>query len=415
MPNFLPSSFIIMPIRSQFKIFSDPNLNSPSPFVYLDNAATTHKPQSVIDTISEFYQTQNANVHRGSYTTANLITARYEQARINMSEFINAYDHSDIVWTKGTTESINMVAYTWGENNIQSGDSIVVLGSEHHANFVPWQQLALRKNAQFEVVNVMPNGDVDLTHYQALLANKPKLVALQHCSNALGNIHPIKHLTQLAKQAGAAVLVDGAQAVAHLKVDVIDIGCDFYAFSGHKIYGPTGVGVLYIAPEIKSEMSPFHFGGEMIQNVTREKTTFRPIPAMLETGTPNISGILGLNAALEFIQSTPAIEALNDNAQTYNYLIEQLSQINNVQIIGNSNNNIGVTSFVVKGESVSDIGTLLNEQNIAVRCGHHCAMPLMQALNINGTVRVSLGIYNDKSDIDLFISALKKSLNILSC
>jgi selenocysteine lyase/cysteine desulfurase len=181
------------------------------------------------------------------------------------------------------------------------------------------------------------------------------------------------------------------------------------------MYGPTGVGVLYIAPEIKSEMSPFHFGGEMIQNVTREKTTFRPIPAMLETGTPNISGILGLNAALEFIQSAPAIEALNNNAQTYNYLIEQLSQINNVQIIGNSNNNIGVASFVVEGESVSDIGTLLNEQNIAVRCGHHCAMPLMQALNINGTVRVSLGIYNDKSDIDLFISALKKSLSILSC
>jgi len=404
-----------MPIRSQFKIFADSNLNSPTPFVYLDSAATTHKPQSVVDVICEFYQTQNANVHRGSYTTANLVTARYEQARINIAGFIGANDHTDIVWTKGTTESINLVAYAWGENNISSGDTIVVLGSEHHANFVPWQQLALRKNAQFEVVNILPNGDIDLTHYQALMANKPKLVALQHCSNALGNIHPIKSLTELAKQTGATVLVDGAQAVAHLSVNVKDIGCDFYAFSGHKMYGPTGVGVLYIAPEIKSEISPFHFGGEMIQNVTREKTTFRPIPAMLETGTPNISGILGLNAALEFIQSAPAIEALNDNVQTYNYLIEQLSQINNVQIIGNSNNNIGVTSFVVKGESVSDIGTLLNEQNVAVRCGHHCAMPLMQALNINGTVRVSLGIYNDKSDIDLFISALKKSLSILSC
>lgn len=403
-----------MPIRSQFKIFSDPNLNTPSPFIYLDNAATTHKPQSVIDVICEFYQTQNANVHRGSYTTANLVTARYEQARINIAEFINAYDQSDIVWTKGTTESINMVAYAWGENHITSGDSIVVLGSEHHANFVPWQQLALRKNAHFDVVNVLANGDVDLEHYQSLLEKKPKLVALQHCSNALGNIHPIKQLTALAKQANATVLVDGAQAVAHLNVDVNDIGCDFYTFSGHKMYGPTGVGVLYIAPSIKHQISPFHFGGEMIQNVTREKTTFRPIPAMLETGTPNISGILGLNAALEFIQSAPAIAALNNNVQTYNYLIEQLSQINNVQIIGNSNNNIGVASFIVKDESVSDIGALLNEQNVAVRCGHHCAMPLMQALNISGTVRVSLGIYNDKSDIDLFISALKKSLDILS-
>jgi SufS family cysteine desulfurase len=403
-----------MSIRSQFTIFSNPELNTPTPFVYLDNAATTQKPQSVIDVISQFYQSQNANVHRGSYTTANLVTSRYEQARINVADFIGTNDHSDIVWTKGTTESINLVAYSWGETHICAGDSIVVLGSEHHANFVPWQQLALRKNVQFNVVNVLPNGDVDLEHYQSLLAKKPKLVALQHCSNALGNIHPIKKLTTLAKEVNATVLVDGAQAVAHLSVDVTDIGCDFYAFSGHKMYGPTGVGVLYIATQIKHQISPFHFGGEMIANVTKEETTFRPIPALLETGTPNISGVLGLDSAVTFMRSEAVKQSLVLSSELYDYLITQLSQVNTVKLLGSTTNNIGVVSFIVEDESVADIGALLNEQNIAVRCGHHCAMPLMQALNVDGTVRVSLAIYNDKSDVDSFINALNKSLDILS-
>jgi len=405
---------LFMSIRSQFTIFSELELNTPVPFVYLDNAATTQKPQSVIDVITNFYQSQNANVHRGSYTTANLVTSRYEQARVNVADFIGASDHTDIVWTKGTTESINLVAYAWGETHICAEDSILVLGSEHHANFVPWQQLALRKKAHFHVVNVLENGDIDLEHYQSLLAKKPKLVALQHCSNALGNIHPIKQLSQLAKQSGAAVLVDGAQAVAHLDVNVTDINCDFYAFSGHKMYAPTGVGVLYISPNIKQQMSPFHFGGEMITKVSIQETSFRPIPALLETGTPNISGVLGLDAAISFIQSDAFKDSIVLSRDLYAYLIEQLSQINTVKLLGSSINNIGVASFIVKDESVADIGALLNEQNIAVRCGHHCAMPLMQALNVEGTVRVSLAIYNDKSDIDAFINALKKSLEILS-
>lgn len=404
-----------MSIRSQFKIFSNQDLNTPNTFNYLDNAATTQKPQCVIDVMNHFYQKQNANVHRGSYTSSNQVTSLYEKARVNVADFIGANDQTNIVWTKGTTESINMVAYSWGESNISVSDTIVVLGSEHHANFVPWQQLAMRKNAHFEVVNVLPNGDVDLHHYQSLMDKKPKLVALQHCSNALGNIHPIKQLTTLAKQADARVLVDGAQAVAHLNVNVQEIGCDFYAFSGHKMYGPTGIGVLYIAEDIKDEMRPFHFGGEMIQSVTIEKTTFRPIPAMLETGTPNISGVLGLNAAIIFMQNQQTKDAISLTSELYDYLISQLSTIDNVQLLGLTKNNIGIISFIVAGESVADIGALLNEQNIAVRCGHHCAMPLMHALNVNGTVRVSLAVYNDKTDVDSFISALKKSLDILCC
>ncbi|WP_341206473.1 cysteine desulfurase [uncultured Psychrosphaera sp.] len=404
-----------MSIRSQFTLFSNQELNTPTPFIYLDNAATTQKPQSVIDVITHFYQHQNANVHRGSYNTANQVTARYEQARVNLANFIGAKSDTNIVWTKGTTESINLVAYAWGETHVSDGDTIVVLGSEHHANFVPWQQLALRKGANFEVVNVLENGDLDLAHYQNLMDKKPKLVAVQHCSNALGNIHPIKQLTELAKQVGATVLVDGAQAVAHIKVDVQDIGCDFYTFSGHKMYGPTGIGVLYIAEDIKHEVNPFHFGGEMIQSVTIEKTSFRPIPALLETGTPNISGVLGFDAAVKFMQNEQTQHELASTSDLYNYLISQLSQIDKVRLLGSTENNIGVISFVVDGESVADIGALLNEQNIAVRCGHHCAMPLMQALKVNGTVRVSLAIYNDKSDVDGFINALKKSLDILCC
>ena len=381
--------------------------------VYLDNAATTQKPQSVIRTISQFYQSQNANVHRGSYSSANEATNKYEATRKLVAEFINAPDPSHIVWTKGTTESINLVAYAWAEQHISRSDTIVVLGSEHHANFVPWQQLALKKSAHFEVVKVNSDGSPDLKHYEALLARKPKLVAVQHCSNALGNIHPILKLVTLAKNAGATTLVDGAQAVAHLDVDVQKIGCDFYVFSGHKMYGPTGIGVLYLSDRIKPQMSPFHYGGEMIQHVSIDKTSFRPIPYLLETGTPNISGVLGLKAAIEFM-SNPEFESRQTReAEIHNYLVSKLQNISNVKLYGDMKNNVGIVSFTIEGESTADVGTLLDEQGISVRCGHHCAMPLMTALGISGTVRVSIAVYNTQSDIDIFISALEKTIKLL--
>lgn len=397
-----------MSVRSQF-----PMINS-QPLIYLDNAATTQKPQSVIDTITRYYSSENANVHRGSYQSANKATSEYEQTRELVAKFINAPAASSIVWTKGTTESINLVAYSWGENNIQANDLIVVLGSEHHANFVPWQQLAARKNAHFEVVNVLPNGDVDLTHFSQLMCKRPKLVAMQHCSNALGNIHPIEQLVSEAKNAGAITLVDGAQAVAHIKVDVQGLGCDFYAFSGHKMYAPTGIGALYINPKFDSQLTPFHYGGEMISRVSVAHTDFRPAPYKYESGTPNISGVLGLKAALEFLSTEEFSIAQRAEKALYQYLLQQLQSIEHIQILGNTNRNIGVVSFIIDGESVADIGALLDQQNVAVRCGHHCAMPLMQALNVAGTVRVSLACYNNERDINEFVSALRKSIELLA-
>ncbi|MDC2888225.1 cysteine desulfurase [Psychrosphaera algicola] len=397
-----------MSLRSQFPFFQQ------GPIVYLDSAATTQKPQSVIDSITRYYQHENTTVHRSAFSQASALTDKYESIRANVASFIGSTHAQNIIWTKGTTDSINLAAMAWGNQNISSDDLIVVLGSEHHANFVPWQQLAKLKNAHFKVVNVLPNGDIDLSHFESLMLLQPKLVAIQHCSNALGNIYPVKQLVKRAKKSGATTLVDGAQAIAHVPVNVEDIGCDFYAFSGHKMYGPTGIGVLYVNNRIKHQLTPVQFGGEMISHVSIEKTEFRPFPHFLETGTPNIAGIIGLGAALEFIQSKMFFEASKSSASLYQYLINQLHDIGTVRVLGNTNKNIGVVSFVVEDESASDIGALLNEQHIAVRCGHHCAMPLMTALGISGTVRVSLGCYNNKGDIDLFITALNKSLSLLT-
>lgn len=396
-----------MSVRDQFPFFTNNEL------VYLDNAATSQKPQTVIDAICDFYQSHNSNVHRSSFQVANTLTNKYELTRTNVAKFINANAANNIVWTKGTTESINLVAYAWGEQNIEADDHIVVLSSEHHANYVPWQQLALRKNAQFHTVNLTKQGNLDTEHFSELMKLKPKLVAVQHCSNALGNIQPITDLVAQAKAAKATVLVDGAQAVAHVNVDVQQIDCDFYVFSGHKMYGPTGIGVVYIHDRIKTELSPFHFGGEMIQTVSKQSTTFRDIPYCLESGTPNISGVLGLNAAIEFLQSEAVQSFKHQEKELYRYLVNRLNSIDKITLFGDLENNIGVASFIVEGESAADVGAMLDQQSIAVRVGHHCAMPLMAELGINGTIRVSLGIYNDKNDVDKFITALIKTIDML--
>lgn len=397
-----------MSLRSQFPFFQQDTI------VYLDSAATTQKPQSVIDSITRYYQYENTTVHRSAFSQASKLTDRYESIRADVANFIGSKLSKNIIWTKGTTDSINLAAMSWGQKNILSGDLIVVLGSEHHANFVPWQQLAQHKGAQFEVVNVLPNGDIDLTHFESLMLQKPKFVAVQHCSNALGNIYPVKRLVEQAKKSGATTLIDGAQAIAHIPVNVAELDCDFYAFSGHKMYGPTGIGVLYVNERIKHQLVPVQFGGEMISHVSIEKTEFRSFPHFLETGTPNIAGIIGLGAALKFIQSNALVNSAKASKSLYEYLVNQLHDIKTVRVLGNTQQNIGVISFVIEDESVGDIGALLNEQHIAVRVGHHCAMPLMAALGVSGTVRVSLGCYNNTNDIDLFIAALNKSLSLLT-
>ncbi|QTH63997.1 cysteine desulfurase [Psychrosphaera ytuae] len=397
-----------MSLKEQFPFFQ----HNPST-VYLDSAATTQKPKSVIDAIDRFYQADNVNVHRGSYRAAKQATNDYEQSRIDVAKHINAYTPSDIVWTKGTTDSINTVAMSWAQHQLNTGDRIVLLASEHHANFVPWQQLALNKGLEIDFIELTEDGVIDLAQYAEVMKQQPKFVAMQHVSNALGNIHPIEQMTKMAKAVGATVLIDGAQAIAHIEVDVQALNCDFYAFSGHKMFGPTGIGVLYIAPFIKSQIRPVQLGGEMIRRVSRQETTFRPLPALLETGTPNIAGVIALKAAINFIESEK-YHAQHERIQSlYHGLVAQLEIIDGIKIYGDPINNVGVVSFTYADESVSDLGALLDQQGIAVRVGHHCAMPLMDALGINGTVRVSLAAYNDQEDVDRFISALNHSIEIL--
>lgn len=401
---------VSMSIKNQFPYFSQPQNQG---LIYLDSAATTHKPLSVITALSDFYSGAYATVHRATYAQANEVTTLYEQSREKVARFINANDKSNIVWTKGTTESINLAVYAWAKQQVKAQDTIVITGSEHHANFVPWQQLAIENDAELKIVELLDNGMPDMAHYQQLLELKPKIVAVQHCSNVLGNILPIKEMISAAKYKGARVLIDGAQAISHLKVDVEELGCDLYAFSGHKMYAPTGIGVLYIGDSIKGEFKPFHYGGEMVKKVESASSTFQQIPSMLESGTPNIAGVIGLSAALDFIASDEFSQAKRETRNNWQYLVSEVKKIDGLKTYGNLEENVGILSFNIEGESAADVATLLGQQNIAVRTGLHCAMPLHSYLKTGGAVRVSLGIYTEKSDIDAFISALLKTIELL--
>jgi cysteine desulfurase / selenocysteine lyase len=384
--------------------------------VYLDSAATTQKPISVIEALDAFYRTQNVNVHRGSYSSAKSLTSLYENTRHAVADLINAPSSKNIAWTKGTTDSINVVAQSWARHQLKPGDRIVLLASEHHANIVPWQQVALQVGAHIDFVELTDEHVVDLSHFKQLLAVKPALVAIQHVSNALGNIHPIEEMAALIRDANTAetkFLIDGAQAISHLNVDVQALDCDFYAFSAHKMYGPTGVGVLYVANEVVDQMLPVNFGGEMITNVSRAGSCFQKFPGLLETGTPNISGIVGLAAAVEYVTSNEYQSLHNSVSELYSLLLHELQQFPQVKVYGDCDNNVGIVSFTIIDESVADVGMLLDQQGIAVRVGHHCAMPLMHSLSIDGTIRVSLSVYNDKNDIVRFIAALKSTIKML--
>jgi len=382
--------------------------------VYFDNAATAQKPQSVIDALVNYYTHYNANVHRGIHTLAEEATLAMEKSRDAAQEFINAAAREQIIFTKGTTEGINLVSETWGRQNIQAGDEIIVSNIEHHSNIVPWQILIEEKGAVLKVIPVDEKGELIIEQYYQLLNPKTKLVAVNHASNALGTINPVREIIDAAHKLGAVVLIDGAQSTVHLDIDVQEMDCDFFAFSSHKMYGPTGVGVLYGKRELLEAMPPFQGGGEMIKDVTFEKTIYNDLPYKYEAGTPNIADIIAFKAAIDFVNGLGKKNIKQYEDELLQYGTEQLKQIPGVRIIGEAKEKVSVISFVVENLHPQDVGILLDNYGIAVRTGHHCAQPLMDCYRIPGTVRASLAVYNTKEEIDELLVGLKKAIKMLS-
>ena len=381
--------------------------------VYFDNAATSQKPIQVIDALVHYYTHYNANIHRGLHTLADEATAAYEASRVAVQQFIGAREPEEIIFTKGTTESINIVAKSWGKAFLEKGDEIIITSLEHHANIVPWQMIAEEKGAILKVIPMDQNGILDMDAYKSLLNNKTKFVSLIHVSNALGVINPVEEMITLAHQFNAKVLIDGAQSSVHLDIDVQQMDCDFYVFSGHKIYGPTGVGVLYGKRELLEQMPPFLGGGEMIKEVTFEKTTYNELPFKFEAGTPNIADVIVMKPAIEFINHYGKANIREHEDKLLRYATQKLKAIDGLKIIGDVENKVSVISFIIDGVHPQDLAILLDNQGIAVRTGHHCAQPLMQCLGIVGTTRASFAAYNTLEEIDVMVQALEKSLKML--
>lgn len=402
--------FNIKEIRLQFPILTQ-KVNGKN-LVYFDNAATSQKPSSVIDAISSYYEKENANIHRGVHSLSQNATNAYEQARKTISTYLNAESESEIIFTKGTTDSINLVASSFG-SMLNEGDEVVISAMEHHSNIVPWQLLEARKNIKLRVIPILKSGELDMSSLDTIFNSNTKLVSIAHISNTLGIINPIKEIISKAHHFGAKVLIDGAQSVQHLPVNLKDLDCDFYAFSGHKVFGPTGIGILYGKKEILNAMPPYQGGGDMIKRVSFEKTTFNEIPFKFEAGTPNIIGGIGLGKAIEFLETLNIEEVQKHEEELLLYAQNKLNEIDGMTIFGNSHQKTSVISFNVGSIHPFDIGTLLDKQGIAVRTGHHCTQPLMEFFNIPGTVRISFSMYNTKEEVDLCISSLKKSIQIL--
>ena len=378
------------------------------PLVYLDNAATTQKPQAVLDAINHYYRADNANVHRAAHALSGRATRAFEDARETVARFINAPLSHEVIWTRGTTEAINLVAQSWGMSELRAGDEIVLSTLEHHANIVPWQLVAQRTGAVIRVIPLDERGDLDIAAYLALLGPRTRLVSVAHVSNALGTVNPVKEMVAAAKAVGALSLIDGAQAVAHLEVDVQAIGCDFYAFSGHKLYGPTGIGVLWGRTELLERMPPWQAGGEMIDRVSFSGTTFNILPFKFEAGTPHIAGAIGLAAAIGFVMEQDKDSLASHEAALTDYLVAGLQQVPGLRLVGEPGQRAGAVSFLLEDIHPQDAATLLDMQGIALRVGHHCAMPLMESLGIGGTMRASLACYNNRDDVDALLAALHK-------
>ena len=406
------TSFDVQQVREQFPILQQQIHGHP--LVYLDSAATAHKPECVLQAMLDFYRTDNANVHRSAHTLAGRATQKFEQARQRVADFLHAQFCDEIIWTRGTTEAINLVAQSWGRQTLQAGDEVLVSAMEHHANLVTWQQIAKQTGAQLRIIPLLASGELDLLAYQAMLSPNTKMVALVHVSNVLGTVNPVAEVVRLAKQVGALTLIDGAQAVAHAPVDVQALDCDFYAFSGHKVYGPTGIGVLYGRREMLAQLPPWQFGGEMIKQVSYTDSEFNLPPLRFEAGTPAIAEALGLSAALDFVSQQQFAGAETYQQQLLQHLIAGLQHIKGVSIVGQPAQRQGVVSIVLAQAHHHDVCQLLDAQGIAVRSGHHCAMPLLKSLGLAGTLRISLGVYNNKTEIDIFLQALHQALELLN-
>ena len=399
-----------MNIRDDFPILQ--RTSRGKPLVYLDNGATTQKPQQVIDTIDRYYRQHNANVHRAAHELAEEATALLEECRNKAQAFMNAAHRESVIFTRGTTEGINLVAQVI-EGNIKAGQDIVISQLEHHSNIVPWQLLAQRTGANIKAIDIDEHGDLDLESAASLITENTALLAITHISNGLGAVNPVANLVEQAKQVGALTLVDGAQAVLHARIDVQAMDCDFYVFSGHKMFAPTGIGILYGRLELLNALPPWQGGGEMIDQVSIEASTYQQAPFRFEAGTPNIAGCAGLGAAFDYIDGLPMDELIRQEEQLVNRALSGLKQIPGLRLIGEPNKRASVISFLLDGGHPNDVGTLLDPQGIAVRSGHHCNMPLMTRLGIPGTVRASFSLYNNEADVDALLAGVEKAATFL--
>lgn len=397
-------------IREQFPILNQ-QVNG-KPLVYLDNAATVQKPKRVIEALQRYYLEYNSNIHRGAHYLANKATEAYEASRERIAKYLGV-ETREVNFVRGTTEAVNLVARAWGDKNIKEGDEIIVSGLEHHSNMVPWQMLAERVGATLKIIPVLDDGTLDQEAYLSLLSKKTKLLAVNYVSNALGTINPVKTMITEAHRFGAKVFIDGAQAVPHLALNLKDLDTDFFAFSGHKTYGPTGIGVLYGKAEILEAMDPYHGGGEMIKEVGYDSFTINDLPYKFEAGTPNISGVIALGEAIAFMEETGLENIAQIEADVLSYASRQMEAIEGVKIYGTSPKKASVISFLVDGAHPYDLGVLLDKQGIAIRTGHHCCQPLMKHFNIEGTCRASFAVYNTREDVDHFILALKRAMTMV--
>ncbi|MEX0810877.1 MAG: cysteine desulfurase [Chitinophagales bacterium] len=405
------TAFNIEEVRAEFPILKE-KING-KPLVYFDNGATSQKPIQVIEAINEYYSTYNSNIHRGVHYLSQKATDAYEAARQKLADFINAPDSKLINFTKGTTEGINLVAHSYAQEFLKPGDEIVISTMEHHSNIVPWQIAAEKTGATLRILPIHDSGEIILEEASKIINDKTAILAVSYVSNAMGIINPVEELIQMAKKHGAITLLDGAQAVPHLKVDVQKLDCDFFAFSGHKMFGPTGTGVLYGKEDLLNKMTPYQGGGEMIKEVRFEKTTFNELPYKFEAGTPNIAGGIGLAAAVDFMNKW-GIENIEAHEQNLlQYALNQLNEIEGFKRYGNSMHSAGLVSFLIDGIHSYDIGVLLDKQGIALRTGHHCCQPLMNRFGIEGTCRASFALYNSEEEIDLFVEALNRAIKML--
>ena len=398
-------------IRQQFPVLDQQVYGKP--LVYLDNAATTQKPLCVIERERDYYLHENCNIHRGVHYLSQKATEAYEHARQTVADFIHARESREVVFTRGTTESLNLLATSFEHLLIEEGDKVLVTAMEHHSNLVPWQQMVQRHHGQLLVVPMDDKGVLDMDRYEELLKEGPKVVSIAHISNVLGTINPVKEMVKMAHQYGIPVVIDGAQSIAHHFIDVQDLDCDFFVFSGHKMYAPMGIGGLYGKAEWLEKLPPYQFGGEMVDTVSFERTTFNVLPFKFEAGTPNVGAALGLETAIQFLQSLDRKEVEEYESQLLRSAIQQLSEIDGIRFIGEAEQRSGLVSFIIDGIHPYDLGTIIDKMGVAVRTGHHCAEPVMTRLGIPGTVRASFALYNTKEEVDVLVNAVKKAAMML--